>query len=103
MIFEIIPMFINFFFHLNYQSNRHTHLDQCGNGWLAWDNSCYKHGDSPTSISTFSAGIDYCATKYDAEVFVPNSIDEAKFIGKYLSGTKVKPNLLMIKFPIAVI
>ena len=84
-------MFMNFF-HLNYKSNWYIHLDQCGNGWMSWDNSCYKHGDSPTSVSTLSSGIDYCATKYDAEVFVPNSIDEAKFIGKYLSGTQVKHN-----------
>ena len=90
------------FFHLNYKYNWQITLDQCGNGWLAWDNSCYKHGDSLTSISTFSTGIDYCATKYDAEVFVPNSLDEAKFIGKYLSGTKVKHNYSMIKYPISV-
>ena len=38
---------------------------------------------------TIEEGIDYCAAEHEAEVFVPNSKDEAEFIGKYLKGTKV--------------
>ena len=33
--------------------------------------------------------IDYCAAEFDSEVFVPNSKDEAEFIGNYLSGRSV--------------
>ena len=33
--------------------------------------------------------IDYCAAEFESEVFVPNSKDEAEFIGNYLSGRSV--------------
>ena len=56
---------------------------------MAWDNSCYRKGTSFDSLlgmkdTESNNGIDYCATHHDAEVFVPNSKDEAEFVGKYL-------------------
>ena len=33
--------------------------------------------------------VDYCAAEFESEVFVPNSKDEAEFIGKHLKGRAV--------------
>ena len=38
-------------------------------------------------------GIKFCANEYEAEVFVPNSRDEAVFIGQYLQEKKVSTEL----------
>ena len=65
------------------------HLVKCGDGWLSWDNSCYRQGTSTDSRWRIEDGIDYCAKEYEAEVFVPNSKDEAEFIGRYLKGSMV--------------
>jgi len=34
-------------------------------------------------------GRSYCAQTYGAQMMVPNSVDEARFIGKYLSTLRV--------------
>ena len=63
---------------------------QCGEGWMAFDNSCYKHETQLNMRLTCTDGRDYCEQTYGAELFVPNSLEEAQFIADYLTGVKVR-------------
>ena len=69
------------------------YLVQCGQDWIAWDNSCYRHGQSSENLFTIEPertdAVDYCAKEFEAELFVPNSKDESEFIASYLKGRMV--------------
>ena len=47
---------------------------------------------SPAMYMTPQDGRSYCAQTYGAQMMVPNSMDEALFIGKYLSTLRVNKN-----------
>lgn len=64
--------------------------DKCSEGWVGWDNSCYKH--NPDQLVDLKSGLDYCYSE-EASLFVPNSRDEAMFMAGYLDG-KMKANSL---------
>ena len=59
--------------------------NRCGQGWFAWDDSCYKH--DPAVLMDAQSASDRC-NQHDAELFVPNCADEATFVGNYLKGRK---------------
>ena len=61
---------------------------RCPEGWFPWDNSCYRH--EPDIQVDRDAGQDFCENTYNAQLFVPNSKDEADFIKDYLKGVKVR-------------
>ena len=72
----------------------HINEVQCGQDWISWDNNCYRHGKSSSeNLLTFEPdrfdAVDFCASEYEAEVFVPNSKDESQFIANYLNGRSV--------------
>ena len=89
-------LYLSIYIYINVSSSdtkyfiRYQTLVHCGEGWSSWDNSCYQLGTSINTMLSVDAGIDFCAEQYDAEVFVPNSKDEAEFIGRYLQGKKVR-------------
>ncbi len=80
----------------------------CDEGWLTYDNSCYKHklgsATTTTTITTTmttttttttttmmkpSDGQTRCINDLDSNLFVPNSRLETIFIAAYLSAVKV--------------
>ena len=64
-------------------------LVECGEGWTTFDNSCYKLEASPQMKVTAYDGRGYCTSTYGADLMVPNSKDEAVFIGTYISSFQV--------------
>ena len=62
---------------------------QCGEGWITFDNSCYKYESSPDMIATLQDGQDFCSKTSGGHLMVPNSVEEAAFIGSYLSSLQV--------------
>ena len=68
-------------------SNKFNFTVRCPEGWFPWDNSCYRH--EPETIVDEDVGQDICINRYNANLFVPNSKDEADAIKNYLAGIKV--------------
>ena len=62
---------------------------ECGEGWITFDNSCYKFEPSPERKVTSLDGQSYCAQTFGVDLMVPNSRDEAVFIGSYLNSLQV--------------
>ena len=60
---------------------------RCPEGWFPWDNSCYRH--EPETVVDEDVGQNICQNTYNANLFVPNSKDEADVIKAYLGGIKV--------------
>ena len=60
---------------------------RCPEGWFPWDNSCYRH-ESETVVDE-DMGQVFCQITYNANLFVPNSKEEADVIKDYLAGVKV--------------
>jgi len=58
----------------------------CGDGWFSFDNSCYKLETSPLYATSPYEGQSYCSKTYGANLVVPNSVEEATFLGQYLTG-----------------
>ena len=67
--------------------NKFNFTVRCPEGWFPWDNSCYRH--EPETIVDEDVGQDICINRYNANLFVPNSKDEADAIKNYLAGIKV--------------
>ena len=67
---------------------------RCPDGWFPWDNSCYRH--EPDIQVDRDAGQDFCQNTYNANLFVPNSKDEADVMKAYLAGVKVNLPMLLI-------
>jgi hypothetical protein len=61
----------------------------CGEGWISFDNSCYKFDPTPGVMAIPPVGQAYCQNTYEGHLMVPNSKDEAAFIGNYLTGLMV--------------
>jgi len=67
---------------------------ECGEGWISFDNSCYKYESSQNMVVSPRDGNLFCSTTYpDSQLFVPNSRDESAFIGNYLTSLKVQVSL----------
>jgi len=63
---------------------------ECGEGWISFDNSCYKYDAGQNLVVSPRDGNSYCsATHPDSHLFVPNSRDESAFIGNYLKSLQV--------------
>lgn len=67
--------------------------DKCPEGWLTWDNSCYRLETSSAMIGvTQDQGRSHCMNAYNGLLAIPNSKDEAAFLGAYLNGITVSNN-----------
>ena len=62
---------------------------ECGEDWVTFDNSCYKLESNPGQFMTQSDGQTFCAQTYGADLMVPDSKEEAIFIGNYLTSIQV--------------
>ena len=51
--------------------------DRCGNGWFGWEDSCYKLDADVRTDHTLASK--QCNNQ-EAELYVPNSIEEATFV-----------------------
>ena len=61
--------------------------DKCPEGWLTWDNSCYKLETNTALVGiNQDDGMRHCRNAYNGFLTVPNSVDEAEFLGSYLYG-----------------
>ena len=63
--------------------------DECGEGWISFDNSCYKLEPNPVMSTTPGDGQQYCSQQYGGHLFVPNSAEESAFIGNYIESVQV--------------
>ena len=63
---------------------------KCGEGWITWDNSCYRQERSDTGLMDLEKANSFCGATHKAGVFVPNSKDESEFISMYLTGLLVR-------------
>jgi hypothetical protein len=61
----------------------------CGEDWITFDNSCYKLDLNPNQFMTQTDGQAFCQQTYGADLVVPDSKEEATFLGSYLSSVKV--------------
>ena len=64
-------------------------VDKCPEGWLTWDNSCYKLETSVDLRVDQETGMKHCMNAYNGHLVVPNSWEEAVFLGDYLFGVSV--------------
>jgi hypothetical protein len=78
-----------FFFIIKNKFQKNFILVECSEGWLTLDNACYKHESTPGLEMTPSEGMAFCAANYESQLMVPNSKQEAQFIGNYLATLKV--------------
>jgi len=64
--------------------------DNCPEGWVSWDNSCYKlETDDNLRFSEDNAR-EHCKKTYNSHLMVPNSREESVFIDGYLKGMQVR-------------
>ena len=75
------------------------HPVTCGEGWVTFDNSCYKFDPTPGVMAIPSVGQTYCENSFEGHLMVPNSKDEAAFIGNYLTGLMVNCHLFYLSLP----
>jgi hypothetical protein len=63
---------------------------KCPQGWISFDNSCYKLETTKILQRNVIDGDEYCDNTYQALLAIPNSMDEAVYLGEHIKAVGVR-------------
>jgi len=92
-VYQHLIMFVKYLVRIKTNSqkpfcnNRFFFPDTCSDDWLTFDNSCYKI-EKNLDLEQ-NQGLQHCSNRYNAQLAVINSREEALFLGSALDDLRV--------------